>query len=305
MTLRDRAAGSLLGLALGDALGAPFEFRRAKDIPTPLPAFELPWAGGPAGSTTDDTAMARNLARSLVERGGFDPDDVVRRHLEWLATDPPDVGILTRRVLGRAAAGESAVDAARAIWEERGPEVSAGNGSVMYCAPLGAAYARRPQELDELAPLLSSLTHFDPRCGTACLAICVAVAAVVRGEDRVRAVRFAVAHVLDRPAGEELEYLVDAAGEARPVDGPDRGFCLFAAALGLQALARGGTFQEELTRIVRLGGDTDTNGAVAGAVVGAAVGHAGLPAEWLDRLQDRDGLEREGSALGSLAESLD
>src|SRR5262245_10911668 len=211
MMFRDRVAGGLLGLALGDALGAPFEDRRAKDIPNPLPAFELPWAGGPSGSTTDDTAMARNLVRSLVDRHGLDPDDVVRRHLEWLATDPPDVGVITRRVLLRAASGESALDAARAIWEERGPEVSAGNGSVMYCAPLGAAYARRPHELDELAPLLSSLTHFDPRCGTACLAVCLATASAVRGDEREQAVRDAVGHVLDRPGGEELEYLVDSA----------------------------------------------------------------------------------------------
>jgi ADP-ribosyl-[dinitrogen reductase] hydrolase len=302
MDLRDRVVGSLLGLALGDALGAPFEFRRAKDIPSPVPAFELPWALLPPGSPTDDTAMARNLARSLEGRGGFDPDDVVLRHLEWLATDPPDVGILTRRVLDRVRRGEPAADAARAIWEERGPEVSAGNGSVMYCAPLGAAYATRPDLLDELAPRLSALTHFDPRCCTACLAVCLATAGAVRGEDREQAVRSAVVHVLDRPGGEELEYLVDAAGDVRPVDGPDRGFCLFTAALGLQALARGGAFEDEVRRAVAFGGDTDTNGAVAGALVGASVGRFGLPGQWLERLADREAIEREGSALGSLAE---
>ena len=61
-----RVVGSMLGLALGDALGAPFEFRRARDVPDPPPALELPWMGLPPGSTTDDTAMARNLARRLA-----------------------------------------------------------------------------------------------------------------------------------------------------------------------------------------------------------------------------------------------
>src|SRR6266536_6148766 len=79
--LAGRIVGSVLGLALGDALGAPFEGRRAAEIPDPLPALELPWMGLPPGSTTDDTAMARNLARSLAERGGFDPEDVIRRHV--------------------------------------------------------------------------------------------------------------------------------------------------------------------------------------------------------------------------------
>ena len=140
----DRIVGGILGLALGDALGAPFEFRRAHDLPDPLPAFELPWMGLPPGSTTDDTAMARNLWTSLIAtRGELDTDDVLRRHLEWLATSPPDVGHLTRRVLGGWRDGEQ--DPAAAYVTRRGPEVSAGNGSVMYCAPLGLAYARRPR----------------------------------------------------------------------------------------------------------------------------------------------------------------
>src|SRR5947208_4390252 len=172
----------MLGVALGDAAGAPFEFRRAKDIPDPAPLFELSWRGGPPGSTTDDTAMARNLVRSLAERGRFDPEEVVRRHLAWFRSDPPDVGNLTRLVLERVAHGERASDAARAVWEQRGPEVSAGNGSVMYCAPLGVAYANRPLRLFELAPLLSGLTHHDGRCKTACLAVTLVVAALVRGD---------------------------------------------------------------------------------------------------------------------------
>ena len=92
MDMRDRAVGSVLGLALGDALGAPFELRRAREIPSPLPAFELPWNGLPPGTWTDDTAMARNLWRSLVDRGGLDTEDVLRRQVEWLATSPTDVG---------------------------------------------------------------------------------------------------------------------------------------------------------------------------------------------------------------------
>jgi len=297
----DRVVGSVLGLALGDALGAPFEFRRAHQIPDPLPAFELPWMGRPPGSTTDDTAMARNLARSLGERSGFDPDDLIRRHLEWFRTDPPDVCSLTRKVLRRVAAGTDATEAARTVWEERGPEVSAGNGSVMYCGPLGVAYASRPAELAALAPALSALTHYDRRCLTAVVAVTQAVAAVVRGEASGSAVAMALERVQDRDGGEELEFLVEEAGRSRPVDGPDQGFCLFTAALGLQALAREEPFEPALRRVVALGGDTDTNAAVAGALVGAAVGRTGLPAEWLARLADREAIEREAAALVALA----
>jgi ADP-ribosyl-[dinitrogen reductase] hydrolase len=307
--------GSVLGLALGDALGAPFEFRRAVDIPDPIPALELPWRGGPAGSTTDDTAMAMNLVRSITDRGGFDPDDLVSRHLEWFASDPPDVGNLTAQVLrrvGRASGiggpttglGLRAEDAARALWEKRGPEASAGNGSVMYCAPLGAAYARRPERLHDLAPRLSALTHVDERCKTAVLAVTVTVAALIEGDGPREAIGAGMGAVANREGAEELEFLAEAVGRIRPIDGPDQGFCLFAAGVGLQALSGEGDFAEKLHRVVAMGGDTDTNAAVAGALVGATVGRAGLPSAWLDVLRDGEAIEVEARRLAEVAASI-
>ena len=211
---------------------------------------------------------------------------MLARHIAWLETGPPDVGNLTRIVLSRAADG--ADDAAREYVEQRGPEVSAGNGSVMYCAPLGVAYAERPEELFMLAPALSAVTHWDERCRTACLAITLAVASLVRGEPGERAVIDAVTAVAGREGGEELEYLVEQAGRARPIDGPDMGFTFFTAGLALQVAAEQSGFEEGLRHVVGLGGDTDTNAAVAGALLGALHGREGLPATWLERLADRE-----------------
>jgi ADP-ribosylglycohydrolase len=297
MDMADRITGSVLGLALGDAVGAPFEGRRAADVPDPIPAMELPWMGLPPGSTTDDTAMARNLVRSLATRGELEPDDLVARHLEWFRSGPPDVGTFTRRVLSRVDRGEDPFEAARSVWEERGPEVSAGNGSVMYCAPLGLAYANRGEELLDVAPELSALTHYDERCRTAVLAVTVATAALARGQSSEGAVAAALTAVVEREGGEELEYLVEIAGVGRQIDGPDQGFCLFTAGVALQSLLGTGDFEVEVGRVVALGGDTDTNAAVAGALLGALVGEAGLPGEWLDRLQDRMAIRDEALAL--------
>ncbi|TMK47867.1 MAG: hypothetical protein E6G55_02660, partial [Actinobacteria bacterium] len=209
----------------------------------------------------------------------------------------PDVGTFTRRVLSRVDRGEDAFEAARAVWEERGPEVSAGNGSVMYCAPLGLAYADRAEELPGVAPKLSALTHHDERCRTAVLAVTLAVAALARGQSPEGAVTAGLSAVVDREGGEELEYLVEMAGVGRRIDGPDQGFCLFTAGVGLQSLLGTGDFETEVARVVGLGGDTDTNAAVAGALLGALVGEGGLPPAWLDRLQDREGIRAEALAL--------
>jgi ADP-ribosylglycohydrolase len=295
--MAERITGSVLGLALGDALGAPFEGRMAAEVPDPLPALELPWMGLPPGSTTDDTAMARNLVRSLAARGEFDPDDLVARHLEWFRAGPPDVDAFTRRVLSRVDEGEDAFEAARSVWGERGPEVSAGNGSVTYCAPLGLAYADRAEELLKVAPKLSALTHYDERCGTAALAVTLTAAALTRGQSPEGAVATGLAAVVDREGGEELEYLVEIAGVGRAIDGPDQGFCLFTAGVALQSLLGTGDFEVEVSRVVALGGDTDTNAAVAGALLGALVGEAGLPPAWLDRLGDRTAIRAEALGL--------
>jgi ADP-ribosylglycohydrolase len=294
---RERVVGCLLGLALGDAAGAPFEFRRREDVPDPLPVLELPWSGRPAGTWTDDTAMARNLWRSLAEHRALRTDDVLRRHLEWLATDPPDAGNLTRRVLGWHRDGVP--DAAARYVRERGPEVSAGNGSVMYCAPLGAFRAGRSELLFDEAPALSAITHADERCRTACLAVTLAAAGLVRGEDPRSVVPEVLAAVADRDGGEELEYLAAEAGRARRVDGPDMGFALFTAGIALQVAAEAPTYEEGIRHVVALGGDTDTNAAVAGALLGALHGRGGLPTAWLERLAEGEALEIEARALAA------
>jgi ADP-ribosyl-[dinitrogen reductase] hydrolase len=296
---RQRIVGGILGLALGDALGAPFEFRRAHDVPSPIPAFVLPWMGRPPGSWTDDTAMARNLWTSLIASGGIlDTDDVLRRHLEWLASSPPDIGSQTVAALREHQRGTP--DAAKAVFERRGPEVSAGNGSVMYCAPLGLAYANLQDDLLEAAPALSAITHWDERCKTACLAVTLAAAALVRGDEPESAVRAALERVVDREGGEELDYLTGAAGIERPIDGPDQGFALFTAGVALRVAGEAKPFEDGLRAVVALGGDTDTNASVAGALLGALHGVDALPPDWLDRLVEATVIRDEANALAGL-----
>ena len=128
------------------------------------------------------------------------------------------------------------------------------------------------------------------------------LAAFVRGDTRIEAVQGALVAVEDREGAEELEYLVEAAGTQRRIDGPDQGFCLFTAGIALQAALREDENAERtLRRVVGFGGDTDTNAAVAGALVGARDGLAGLPEPWLERLIDRDAIRAEAEALLPLA----
>jgi ADP-ribosyl-[dinitrogen reductase] hydrolase len=169
----------------------------------------------------------------------------------------------------------------------------------MYCAPLGVAYARHPDDLFEAAPSLCAITHWDERCRTACLAVTLTAAALVRGEAGDDAVTSALRAVAEREGGEELEYLVGEAGRARPLDGPDMGFTLFTAGLALQVAAEERGFEDALRYAVGLGGDTDTNAAVAGALLGAMQGTRALPEPWLASLLDRDLIQAEAAQLAT------
>jgi len=95
---KSRFLGTLLGAAAGEALGAPYEFRTAADLVAP--PREITGGGiWEAGEPTDDIELTLALLRSLASRGRLDLDDVARGYLAWFATDPKDVGNLTRAAL--------------------------------------------------------------------------------------------------------------------------------------------------------------------------------------------------------------
>src|SRR3954468_22426163 len=103
-----RVAGAMVGSAVGDALGAPFEFgppgRFSARFPSPARGEKTEMCGGGSlgwapGEFTDDTQMALLTAESLLERGGIEGADLFGRFRRW-AVLAPDVGIQTRAVLG-------------------------------------------------------------------------------------------------------------------------------------------------------------------------------------------------------------
>ena len=105
-TEQERAAGAVIGSAVGDALGAPFEFGEPAMFSARFPAgadvdgTEMCGGGGwDPGEATDDTQMALLVAESLVTRDGFDPVDMFRRFQHWAGADPKDIGLQTRAVL--------------------------------------------------------------------------------------------------------------------------------------------------------------------------------------------------------------
>ena len=148
---RQRVLGAVIGSAVGDALGAPFEFKPAglysRTFPSPVVGGigEMVGGGGfgwAPGEFTDDTQMAILQAESVLANGGVDGADLFERFRVW-AGDANDVGIQTRSVLSSTLPW----DQAAADHYRRNPDRGAGNGSLMRATPTAVYFARQPADV--------------------------------------------------------------------------------------------------------------------------------------------------------------
>jgi len=293
----DRFQGCLLGLALGDALGAPYEGgileRTLWRLIGRTRRGEWRW--------TDDTQMSIDLAESLLEQDGLNPDDAARRFAasyRWSRGYGPAAAKLLKRI----ARGADWREANRSVY----PEGSYGNGGAMRAPVIGLFYAARPAELVAAASLSASITHAHPLGIEGAVLIATAAASALRS----RTVR----EILDDTAAEcRLDPFRSRLQVARGwlesgIDIPPRdvlrqlGNRISASESCVTALFAALRFRDEpfgrMQRFVAAcGGDVDTIGAIAGAIWGAANGMSRLPCEGLEKLEQRDRLVALASSL--------
>ncbi|MGO9753824.1 MAG: ADP-ribosylglycohydrolase family protein [Solirubrobacteraceae bacterium] len=281
----DRARGALLGLAVGDALGGPLEFLSADEIRAHHGAPVRDYIGGgwlalEAGHGTDDTALALALARSAATSIGYDPGRALAAYLEWFRSDPPDVGATTRAALAAADAGIATTLATVATEEfHQHTGRTAGNGSLMRVAPIALRHFRESERRARAARTDSKLTHYDDHAADACAWLCDVIAALLAGVDPAE---------LAAPVSLEREWEVALADAAVVANGPAAGHVGTTLGVASAALRTADSFEEGLVWAVNLGGDADTNGAVAGALLGARFGASKIPSHWLEQLAVKD-----------------
>ncbi|MFK0253829.1 ADP-ribosylglycohydrolase family protein [Streptomyces sp. NPDC090445] len=269
----DRAVGAVLGSAVGDALGAPYEFGPAGELSAR--GAEMRGGGGwDPGEATDDTQMAVLVGESLLERGGLELPDVFERFRRWAAAGPKDIGLQTESVL---TSGEP-WDLAAALHFQVNAR-AAGNGSLMRASASAVYFAAEGREATMAAARrIAALTHGDPAAweGTAVLHELVRVG--LAGADPLAGIPDALAAVDPEQRERYARVLApdwhpDLATEFNGAVWP----CLGSA---VWALRTTGGFAEAVRAAVDLGGDTDTVAAVTGTLAGVRYGRAAIPAEW-------------------------
>ncbi|GBC99752.1 ADP-ribosyl-[dinitrogen reductase] glycohydrolase [bacterium HR17] len=277
-----RFQGCLVGVAVGDALGMPVEGWTREQIRQRFGVLRE-MVDGPrsAGSVTDDTMQTLSLAESLAELGHFDADDVMRRLLRWYRTDPFGIGVHTERVLSLVDSGVPWRDAVEQVERQYAPW-TAGNGSLMRCAPIGLRYYRDIGGLLEYSHEASRLTHPNPLCRAACAFFNCVLARVLRGWDKNDALSFAMEVMAHAP--HELLERVQGIWQKSADAVPCSGFVLDTLECALWAWWHHDDVEEALVTVVNLGGDTDTNAAVTGALMGAQCGLDAIPQRWREKV---------------------
>lgn len=303
---RDRCLGALLGLAVGDALGAPLENLAADEIRERHggPVTDMVgggWLDVAPGQVTDDTEMALCLADCLVEVGGFNPDHVLAAYSGWHESEPRDEGATVATVLDQVRAGKSPHEATAEQHEQSGGR-SAGNGALMRTTPIGIAFATHRELVRDVSLAEAALTHYDPLAGKACAYHNETLATLItQGHAAAAQETIDPTGVDDRIA----DVLIPAASGVRTtaerIAAEQGGYVIATLAVAMTAWLTAESFEEGLVWAVNLGGDADTNGAVAGALLGARFGATTIPTRWLDPLEPRARLEALTPQLMALA----
>lgn len=286
---------TLVGCAIGDALGNPFEMRPAA---SPL---LINWDGlfkaggtfwqGEAGQYTDDTLMSMALAASLIEKAGFDPADVSQKYLAWYESgNTRGIGTTTASALATLKLGAS--------WQESGLThghdglPAGGNGTAMRAAPIGLWYRQDPKALLESAMLDASITHnsFEPKMGS--VAVALGTAMIANGLDDIMEVLENIEDIVsDSLVKQKLDLAINHLDfktdpfEALAAIGTS-GYVPETVGAAFYCLGATDNFKDAVVLAVKAGGDTDTTAAIVGALAGTYYGLDTIPNEYKDQVEN-------------------
>lgn len=307
-TLRSKFLGSLIGTAVGDALGAGLEGQLRVDR---AEVYALAAKRGTL-SYTDDTHMMIGVAESLTEKGGFDGEHMAGRFMDNYNREPyRGYGPGPPRVFGLIERGEAWDKAAEKLYGGG----SFGNGSAMRVAPVGLLYYDDPLQLRDVAYKSSHITHAHElgKEGAALQAYAVALATHVdpssefhREEFLTELFRF-VQHRVFRQKVASMGELSIERDKAKIVGDLGHGIEAFNSvpAAIYSFLGHPNSFGEAVTYAISLGGDTDTIGAMAGAISGACLGIEAIPREWQEKLENREYIAELAGRLWRLRDQVE
>lgn len=297
----DKIKGGLYGLIIGDALGVPYEFYKAENLPTrdliefDPPSFFKKSYNIKAGTWSDDSSQALCLLESLLENKRLDLKDFADKLVDWCengrwAVDNIvfDIGTQTMRSLMLYEQGVSPYKSGFANSEGKG------NGALMRVLPLALWHNGTDKELVEYAHTQCLVTH-----GHICNQVCCALYCLV-AKELLRNLKFDEAftkaiYTLRAIYKNEPTYLYELEYTIKPDNkmiGKGTGFVVDCLKSSFMIMNYAISYEQAVKDSILLGNDTDTTAAVTGGLAGILFGFKSIPDRWIDNLRSKDDIEK-------------
>jgi len=291
ISLKDRALGAYLGLAVGDALGATVEFLTKGEIAAKYGTHCRMIGGGwlrlKPGQITDDTQMSLHLGRAILSAQGWSLEAACKEFAEWLKTKPIDVGNTCRRGIRRYMTEGSLSTPFH--------DGDAGNGAAMRNLPVALASLHNPRAYEAWTLDQAHITHNHPLSDSATLALGRMVQCLCHGGG-IKAVRDEANSLI----AEHKTFKFD------PYRGGSSAYVVDTVQTVLHHYFRTDSFRSCIIDVVNQGGDADTTGAIAGMLAGATYGVRAIPGGWVQKLDPaiRSEIDSQVTGLLAIAERL-
>lgn len=264
-----RARGAFIGMAIGDALGAPVEFMTRGEIRDKYGVLKEMVGGGwlrlKPGQVTDDTEMSLCIARAVAKAGGWSLTGSADNLSAWLRSKPIDVGDTCRRGI-RNYMLKGALETPPNEWD-------GGNGAAMRMLPVALCTLGDLTLLESCALQQAHLTHNHAYSDAACIYYGRLLHLALAGRSMHRLRREAEQLIAEFPS-----FGFD------PYKGLATGYVVDTLQTVFHCFFRARSFESCLIETVNQGGDADTTGAIVGALAGAYFGEKSIPARWIKKL---------------------
>ena len=295
ISMIDRFCGCLIGLACGDAVGTTVEFKqRGSFFPVTDMVGEGPFKLNP-GEWTDDTSMALCLGSSLLESKGFNPDNQMRKYVDWWKNGYMsstgycfDIGHTTLSAINHYQLSGEAFSGST-------DQYSAGNGSIMRLAPIVLYYYPDLENILFYSQESSRTTHATKECLDACQLMGEIIYRALEGETKHDMLEFTDYQMSLSPKIQAI-----ASGEYKKksrdqIEGS--GYVVESLEAALWCFWTTDNFESAILEAANLGNDADTTAAVCGQIAGAYYGIGDIPSRWIEKLA-------KGNMIKKMAEDL-
>ena len=263
---------AIYGVAVGDALGVPFEFKTRGTFKA-----QIMTGNGthrqPAGTWSDDTSLTLATCYSIKRKGGIDLDDIMACFRAWLFNNEFTAG---GKVFDCGGTTNKAINQGHG---ERGIH-SNGNGSLMRIIPLAFIEGVTDRQIRDV----SALTHGHIISATACVIYVRLAQKLLEGKTFLQALEET------KIKGKDFVFLKNIL-DYQEKDIKSGGYVLDTLAAALWCLSNTSSYKEAVLKAVNLGADTDTTAAVTGGLAGIIYGKENIPAVWLKILKNRNCIE--------------